>query len=134
MRTGGCQCGEIRYESTGDPIALRVCHCRECQKQSASAFGMSLAVPRAGFRVTRGTPKAWTRDSDSGRRLRCLFCPNCGSRLWHEQESGLGAINIKAGSLDEQVDFATAIHIWTSRKLPGIEILPGAKQFPRGQD
>jgi hypothetical protein len=134
MRTGGCQCGEVRYESAGEPIALYACHCRECQKQSASAFGTSLAVPREGFRVTGGTPKFWTRDADSGRRLRCAFCPTCGSRLWHEPEGGSTRINIKAGSLDEPVDMSTAIHIWTSRKLPGIEIPPGAKQFPRQQD
>jgi hypothetical protein len=34
----------VRYRITGEPIALYVCHCRECQKQSASAFGLSLEV------------------------------------------------------------------------------------------
>ena len=38
------------------PLALYVCHCRECQKQSASAFSLSLMVPAPAFRVTRGTP------------------------------------------------------------------------------
>ena len=46
---GGCQCGDVRYEITGDPLALYICHCRECQKQSASAFGMSLEVKRSDF-------------------------------------------------------------------------------------
>lgn len=49
--TGGCQCGSVRYEFAGEPLALYVCHCIECRRQSASAFGMSLAVPRAGFRL-----------------------------------------------------------------------------------
>ena len=44
MRTGGCQCGAVRYAIGGAPLALYVCHCRECQKQSASAFGISLEV------------------------------------------------------------------------------------------
>jgi hypothetical protein len=134
MRIGGCQCGEVRYESVGDPLALYVCHCRECQKQSASAFGMSLDVPRAGFRLTRGAPEFWTRSTDSGRRLKCAFCPNCGSRLWHVLESPLGTITIKAGSLDEPVDFSTAIHIWVSRKLPGMAIPVGTKQFSEEPD
>ena len=69
MREGGCQCGAVRYRITGEPIALYVCHCRECQKQSASAFGLSLEVPRAALRLTSGTPRRWTRMSDSGRRL-----------------------------------------------------------------
>ena len=52
MRTGRCQCGEIRYESVGETLSLYVCHCRECQKQSASAFGITLEVSRAGFHVS----------------------------------------------------------------------------------
>lgn len=96
MRTGGCQCGKVGYESAVEPLALYVCHCRECQKQSASGFGMSLVVPRAGLRLTRGAPKYWTRATDSGRRLKCAFCPNCGSRLWHEPEGAADTITIKA--------------------------------------
>jgi hypothetical protein len=130
MRTGGCQCGGLRYEVAGAPLALYVCHCRECRKQSASAFGMSLSVPRAEFRVTQGAPRWWTRSTDSGRRLRCAFCPTCGSRVWHEPEGGGDTVTVKAGSLDEPVDAGAAIHIWTSRKLPGIEIPAGAEQFP----
>jgi hypothetical protein len=129
MRAGGCQCGGLRYEIAGEPLALYVCHCRECRKQSASAFGMSLAVPRAGFCVTQGAPRWWTRDTDSGRRLRCAFCPTCGSRVWHEPEGASETITVKAGSLDEPVDVGAAIHIWTSRKLRGIEIPAGAPQF-----
>ena len=130
MLTGGCQCGEMRYESASEPLALYVCHCLECRKQSASAFGMSLEVPRDGLRLTRGTPKFWTRASDSGRRIRCAFCPSCGSRLWHQAEGTPATVTLKAGSLDEAVDFSTAIHIWTSRKLPGLAIPPGATTFP----
>lgn len=124
----------MRYESSGEPLALYVCHCSECRKQSASAFGMSLLVPRSGFRVTKGAPKLWTRRADSGRHVRCFFCPVCGARLWHERE-GIGeTVSVKAGSLDEPVDIATAIHIWTSRKLPGMEIPIGAVQFPEEPD
>lgn len=131
MRTGRCQCGEVGYQSTGEPLALYVCHCRECQRQSASAFGLSLVVPRAGLRATRGTPKHWTRPTDSGGRLRCLFCPTCGSRLWHEPEGPSGTATIKAGSLDEPVDVSRAVHIWTSRRLPGTIIPDGAKRFEK---
>jgi hypothetical protein len=82
------------------------------------------------MRVVRGEPSFWTRPTDSGRRLRCAFCPTCGSRLWHEPEAPSETLTVKAGSLDEPADFASATHIWTSRKLPGVVIPPGAKQFP----
>ena len=140
MRTGGCQCGEVRYESVGGPSELYVCHCRECQKQSSSAFGISFIVPRKGLRVTRGAPKFWSRPTDSGGRLKCAFCPSCGSRLWHESEGGpetmdietvdIETLSIKGGSLDDPPDLSAAFHIWTSRKLPGVAIPDGARQFP----
>ncbi|MGH6954543.1 MAG: GFA family protein [Alphaproteobacteria bacterium] len=129
--TGGCQCGVVRYTISSEPLALYICHCRECQKQSASAFGLSLIVRRDGFRLTRGATKSWSRPTDSGRALRCAFCPECGSRLWHEREGIVETISVKAGSLDEPVDLRSAVHIWTSRKLPGVIIPEGALQFPR---
>jgi hypothetical protein len=129
MRTGGCQCGAVRYECDGEPTALYVCHCRECQHQSASAFGMSLSMPAGTMRVTQGMPKFWTRLANSGRQVRCAFCPDCGSRLWHEPVDG-DYLTIKAGLLDEPVDISKAIHIWTTRKLPGVIIPTHAQQFP----
>ncbi len=131
MRMGGCQCGAVRYEVSAEPLALYICHCLECRKQSASAFGMSLEIPRSGLRLVAGAPKVWTRDADSGRRVRCVFCPDCGSRLWHEgDDPEAGFLTVKAGSLDDPVDVSEAIHIWTARKMPGLAIPPGARTFP----
>ena len=107
MRTGGCQCGAVRYEISSPPVELYVCHCRECQKRSSSAFGISAIFRRVDFRLTQGAVKSWARPTDTGRRLRCVFCPDCGSRLWHERESEvLPTISVKGGSLDQPVDLA----------------------------
>jgi hypothetical protein len=128
--TGGCQCGAVRYEITATPEALFICHCRECRKQSASAFGMSLIVLKSGFRLTAGKPGTWSRPTDSGRVLDCRFCPDCGSRVWHERAGSAATISVKGGSLDQPLDFAEGVHIWTSRKLPGFNIPEDAEQFP----
>lgn len=128
MKTGRCQCGAIGYKSVEKSLALYICHCRECQRQSASAFGISLDVPRQGFKVTQGQPCYWTRKTDADRELKCAFCPICGSRLWHE-EPGTDIISIKGGSLDEPLDLSHAIHVWVSRKLPGVEIPKSVRQF-----
>src|SRR5579885_989683 len=124
--TGGCQCGSVRYEIASPPVELYVCHCRECRKQSASAFGISAIFRREDFRLTRGSVKSWTRDADSGCRVKCNFCPECGSRVWHEDEAGREpTISVKGGSLDQPIDLGSASHIWTARKLPGLDI-PGS--------
>ena len=135
IRTGGCQCGAVRYELARPPVEIYVCHCRECQKQSASAFGISAFVRRVDFRLTQGTVKSWTRPTDTGRRLRCVFCPECGSRLWHERESEiLPFISVKGGSFDEPLDLGDAVHIWTSRRLEGVVVPEGTRQFPLEPD
>lgn len=131
VRSGGCQCGAVRYEVDGPTLKLVVCHCNECRKQSASAFGVSVFVPCAALRVTRGNPKFWSRPTDSGHVLDCAFCPDCGSRLWHQRRGAVDQISVKAGSLDQPVDISQAIHIWTSRKLPGVVLPAGAICFPR---
>jgi len=129
MRQGGCQCGGVRYECADTPLKLIVCHCAECRKQSASAFGMTYQVPKTAFRLTRGAPRFWTRASQHGATIVCAFCPECGSRVWHASSRTPDCINVKAGSLDEPMDISGAMHIWTDRCLPGVVIPPGALQF-----
>jgi hypothetical protein len=127
---GGCQCGAVRYEIRGEPVSLYVCHCRECQKQSASAFGVSVIVKRSDFHLTQGEVKVWSRATDSGGTLACAFCPACGSRMWHEGIGATDTISVKGGSLDEPPDLRSACHIWTARALPGVVIPETARQFP----
>ncbi len=126
---GGCQCGEVRYELTGAPHETYVCHCRECRKQSSSAFGISVMVKSADIRHVKGELQRWTRSTDTGRTLACFFCPTCGSRVWHGDKDRAEEISIKGGSFDEPVDLTDAIHIWTSRKLPGVIIPENARQY-----
>jgi hypothetical protein len=131
--TGGCQCGSVRFEIDATPRSIYVCHCRKCQKQSASAFGISVMVPRAALRLTQGTPRHWFAAGDSGRRYDCAFCSACGSRLWHAGE-GSEEVSVKGGSLDHPLDLRAAVHIWTKRVLPGVVIPPDARQFPGEPD
>lgn len=134
MLTGGCQCGAVRYAVAAPPIRIYCCHCTECRAQSASAFGISVIVPSAALRVTRGQPKRWARNTASGKVLACWFCPDCGSRLWHVNEPAAAEMSVKGGSLDDPPDLTGAAHIWTRSKLPGVCILPGAQTFPQDHD
>ncbi|MBW4663066.1 MAG: GFA family protein [Chroococcus sp. CMT-3BRIN-NPC107] len=78
--TGGCQCKRIRYEIRAESLTLYVCHCQECQKQSSSAFGMSVLVPRDALIILQGQRKHYQRSSESGREVSCWFCGECGGR------------------------------------------------------
>ena len=132
--TGGCQCGAVRYEVAGAPHEIYVCHCLECRKQSSSAFGISVMVRSADVRLLSGALHRWSRPTDSGRTLACFFCGECGSRVWHGDREREAEISVKGGSLDTSVDLTRAVHIWTARKLPGVIIPDGARQYPGEPD
>ncbi len=131
---GGCQCGAVRYELKSHPNRTYVCHCTECRKQSASAFGITLNVNRDAFFLLKGTTSIWSRETDSGNSLDCHFCPVCGTRVWHESGPDTETVSIKGGSLDAGPDLSAGIHIWTSRKLPDVIIPDGAVQMPGEPD
>lgn len=120
---GGCQCGSVRYRIEGEPLGLAVCHCRGCQRQSGSAFGMSLAIPSAAFHVLSGTLKAFTVPCDSGRTKTCSFCPDCGTRIHHRGPAG--ALSVKAGTLDDTSRLEPTAHYWTQHKQQWVRIPDG---------
>ena len=45
-----CRCGKLTAVATGDPVRVSVCHCRNCQKRTGSAFAVQARWP--GDRVT----------------------------------------------------------------------------------
>ena len=126
---GGCQCGDVRYEVRGEPVALYVCHCRECQKQSSSAFGISVIVRSADLVLVAGSPHSWTRPATVAGSFDCAFCPRCGSRVWHGNPDRDEYVSMKGGSLDTPPDLSDAKHIWISRRLRGIVIPDQAEVY-----
>jgi len=126
---GGCQCGEIRYRVNGQPLATVACHCTECQRQSGSAFGMSMVVPRESFALLSGEPKFFTRPADSGGSVDCAFCGSCGTRIFHRPEKLPDTLNVKPGTLDDTSWLAPVAQVWVKRKQPWVELPEGARCF-----
>ena len=97
---GGCLCGAVRYELISVPERLYACHCKECQRQSESAFGMTLLVEENGLKVS-GELKKFERISDGGNRVTAYFCPNCGVRIYGIPRYVKGILSLKPGKLDD---------------------------------
>ncbi len=97
----------------------------------ASGLRVRDIAHRAAREVARHARRAkgWSRMTDSGHALDCAFCPEFGSRLWHQRRGAIETVSVKGGSLDDPVDLRSAVHIWTSRVLPGIVLAEGVAQF-----
>ena len=50
---GGCLCGAVRYTAEADPTSATVCHCRDCQKFTGSAFAALVRVPKEAVTIER---------------------------------------------------------------------------------
>lgn len=124
IRTGGCQCGSIRYRLIEPPQILYVCHCTDCQRQSSSAFGMSLRMNPGDVDFTPSEKRLqhWDTRGENGVIKRCAFCPDCGTRIMHRSDDPDEAFSIKAGSLDDIGWLQPVAHIWLSSAQPWVQI------------
>ncbi len=131
VRSGACQCGALRYEIVGEPIAVAACHCRDCQRQSGSAFSLSMLVPREAFHWLSGEPATFSTTADSGASKDCVFCGTCGGRIYNALGSMPATLNVKPGTLDDTSWFEPRLHTWLERKQPWVPIPEGSAQFER---
>jgi hypothetical protein len=55
----GCLCGAVRYTAEADPTSASVCHCRDCQKFTGTAFATLVRVPKEAVTI-EGTLKTFS--------------------------------------------------------------------------
>jgi hypothetical protein len=111
--TGGCICGAVRYEIASFPLLLYTCNCTNCQKQSGSAFGMTMPVTAKDFRILQGEPKGWRRLSPTGVEVTSWFCGGCGNRIYGERAGRPETVNIRAGTLDDTSWLVPVAHFYS---------------------
>ncbi|WP_101758131.1 GFA family protein [Oceanicoccus sp. KOV_DT_Chl] len=127
-QSGRCQCDAIQYQ-VDEPFLFQVqCHCNDCQKYSATAFGISAFIPQTSFHITKGTPKKWSRPADSGGTVDCYFCGECGNRIYHHNPNKPELIKLKPGTLDDVSVIQPQMHVWVRSKQPWVEIPAGVEQ------
>lgn len=127
---GGCRCGQVRYTAQGDPIFVGVCHCKDCQKQTGSAFSVVIGMPAAAVKMT-GPVKMYDSVGDSGKGTHLGFCPNCGSGLTHAADVMDGVTMLSAGTLDDPSWVKPAMEIYCDSAQPWVQLGGGLKRFPK---
>jgi hypothetical protein len=110
---GGCRCGETRFRITKPPLLTMACHCTGCQRMSASAFSLSVAVPADGFALTRGEAVLGGLSRDMHH-----FCPRCMSWMFTRPVGMDWFVNIRATMLDKHDWFEPLVETFTREKLP----------------
>ncbi len=111
---GGCRCGQTRIQVTAPPLLASACHCTGCQRMTASAFSLSLAVPDQGFAIAAGEPVIGGLHGAT----RHSFCPRCKSWMFTRPEGLDDIVNVRATMLDDRAWFRPFVEFWTKEKLP----------------
>jgi len=124
--TGGCLCGQVRWRAAAEPINVRLCHCRNCQRATGGPY-----FARALFNDADVERSGETTRWASSQRLHRLSCTRCGTPVFAEPQDGPW-IAVSLTTLDDAAALAPGSHIWVSSKLPWTLIDDGLPQFPQG--
>ena len=107
-------CGGVRFEISQAPALTLACHCRGCQRLSASAYSLTEMIPADSFRLVEGEPVIGALHGPS----RYLYCPRCLNWLFTRPAGFDPFIMVRAMMLDEVGDFSPFVETMTREKLP----------------
>lgn len=130
---GGCLCGAVKYEVTGEPVRVAQCHCDDCRRATGSAFATNVFVKEEDITVLQGETNSFQHTADSGSTMTKEFCGNCGSQLFGSGSGTPGIKNIKIGSIDDVGDIKPQIEVFTSKSLPYTPPLDFTEKFEKGR-
>ncbi|MGI9360276.1 MAG: GFA family protein [Parasphingorhabdus sp.] len=126
--TGQCLCGSVSYSVTGEPKMTGVCHCKNCQRQSGSAYSVLFGVTNDQIEV-EGDLTTYEDSSETGNLVERHFCGKCGSPVLTTVPTQPGFTFVKAGTLDDTAVLAPQIHFWTKSAQKWVEINPEMPQI-----
>lgn len=132
--TGGCLCGDIRYECQGEPLRSFICHCTDCQQFTGSVFAAELIFPKESVRILSGTPKGHSVTAESGNDIERQFCSRCGSGLFAILEKRPESISVQAGSIDYKAAFKPSFQVWTQSQVETIRVNDDLTKFEKSSN
>jgi len=115
-RTGSCLCGGVTFKLATDPLAARICWCRDCQHLAANGT-VNLLVPSEALSVA-GTVAEHTKTADSGNDVTRQFCPTCGTHLFAKSSARPQFRVVRAGNLSDPSSIQPSVNIWAN-SAPG---------------
>jgi hypothetical protein len=124
IREGGCLCGAVRLKADGEPINVRICHCRNCQKAMGSPF-----FARALFKQSALTVEGDTSRYASSEVMDRVFCKTCGTRLFSWRKDGSVA-GVALAAFDDRNAFAPTEYIWVAEKMAWVKLDDDLPQYP----
>jgi hypothetical protein len=106
--TGGCLCGQVRYEVDGPLRDVVICHCERCRRTHGHTGAYSACANEDLVLLAAGG-LCWYEADGRARG----FCGGCGASLFWRAD-GSDTTSIAAGTLDAPTGLRTIAHIHTA--------------------
>ncbi|GAB5467375.1 MAG: GFA family protein [Rhodospirillales bacterium] len=98
-RIAQCCCGACKVAVLGEPEMNLLCHCRNCQLRTGSAFGWSGYFRDAVFTQLSGSYGSYVPSGDGSQERR--FCDRCGTTLFWRGAAFPGLVGIAGGCFSD---------------------------------
>ncbi len=131
---GGCACGSVRYRLDLPPMFVHCCHCRDCQRQTGSAFVVNALIETQRIVLLGSTPEATPLPTASGRPHDVYRCPGCGTAVWSDYGRRPKLRFVRVGTLADPATLTPDVHIFTRSKLPWVILPSGIPAFEEYYD
>ncbi len=124
--TGGCMCGAVRYETTGESFGVIHCHCQSCRKHNGAPVA-TLAVFKVDQVKFSGDERKIYESAPSVGRA---FCAKCGTPLtWEAVRGDLGPLcSLHISTFDNPDALMPTAHSFYSERISWFDI---ADNLPR---
>jgi hypothetical protein len=133
---GACACGEVRYRLASEPMFVHCCHCRNCQRQTGSAFVINLLIEADRVELLAGEPLAVEAPREDGSPQGIFRCPTCEVAIYSEYGRP-EVLFVRAGTLDDPSSVEPDVHIYTRSKVGWVtlpESVPAVDVYYDPQD
>jgi hypothetical protein len=123
---GGCACGAVRYRLLSAPMFVHCCHCRDCQRQTGTAFALNALIETDRVEIVSGSPKIVPVPTDSGRPHEIHRCPACDTAVWSTYGGRTVWRFVRVGTLEDPTALRAHLHSLeaalghAARRHPGI--------------
>jgi hypothetical protein len=131
--TGGCSCGQVRYQLLNKPIRVHCCHCTDCQRHTGSAFVLNAIIETSAIKMLRGKLQAVPVRRAFGPHD-VYRCPKCKVALWSDYGHRPQIRFVRVGTLDDPSAIRPDIHIYTETKVPWLKLPKATPAFRKYYD
>jgi len=124
---GGCMCGAVRFEASGEPLGVGYCHCRSCRRHTGAPVVALVAFAADQVRFTGRDRGIYDSSPGVGR----AFCGQCGTPLSWESFAKTWdkpVIEFHISTLDDPDSFKPDRHWFYSERIAWFDV---ADDLPR---